>query len=297
MTEGGPQFCGDFPKFCTKHYISHELSSPYNPKSNGLAEAAVKSVKNILRKNYASGTDPATMLYEWRNMPRADGYYFSVGNSVLVPTLPSQIHPIDFSAAAISKDSAHERSKYDHDRSKTFLPPLSPGQAVLLQDPKTSAWTRKGVVSSIRPNHLSYTISMDDRFLIRPCCMLRAALLESDSPPAQAPAPITPSLPRRSKRLQSRATTLPIHTSANLSTLHPPPCSEVHNTSLMRSMKRNSLPNGRERRLPPLLPLPLSSSTMRPTYPSETNPRMSTSTNPIMAVSYTHLTLPTTPYV
>ena len=49
-SDGSPQFCGDFPKFCTKNGISHELSAPYNPKGNGLAEAAVKSVKNILNK-------------------------------------------------------------------------------------------------------------------------------------------------------------------------------------------------------------------------------------------------------
>ena len=46
-SDGGPQFCGDFPKFCLKKNIKHELSAPYNPKSNGLAEADVKSVKNI----------------------------------------------------------------------------------------------------------------------------------------------------------------------------------------------------------------------------------------------------------
>ena len=79
-----------------------------------------------------------------------------------------------FSAAARSKDTAHDRSKLDHDRSKSFLPTLSPGQAVRLQDPKTSAWTRKGIVSSIRPDHLSYVVSVDGQSFIRPRCMLRA---------------------------------------------------------------------------------------------------------------------------
>ena len=53
-----------FKSFCSKHNITHELSAPYNPKSNGLAEAGVKSVKNILRKSQHSGSDPDTMLYE-----------------------------------------------------------------------------------------------------------------------------------------------------------------------------------------------------------------------------------------
>ena len=73
-SDGGPQFWGDFFAFCHKHGIRHKLSAPYNPKSNGLAEAGVKSVKNILKKCVSSGADSDFMLYEWRNVPRADGY-------------------------------------------------------------------------------------------------------------------------------------------------------------------------------------------------------------------------------
>ena len=49
QSDGGPQFRGEFSRFCVSHNIRHEVSAPYNPKSNGLAEAGVKSVKNILR--------------------------------------------------------------------------------------------------------------------------------------------------------------------------------------------------------------------------------------------------------
>ena len=30
-SDRGPQFCGDFPKFCMKNNIVHEFSAPYNP--------------------------------------------------------------------------------------------------------------------------------------------------------------------------------------------------------------------------------------------------------------------------
>ena len=56
--DGGPQFCGDFPKFCLKKNIKHKLSAPYNPKSNSLAEAGIKSVKNILKKCYQTAKIP-----------------------------------------------------------------------------------------------------------------------------------------------------------------------------------------------------------------------------------------------
>ena len=73
-SDGGPQFRGNFSTFCNKHDIRHELSAPYNPKSNGLAKAGVKSVINILKKCVSSGADADFMLYKWRNVPRADGY-------------------------------------------------------------------------------------------------------------------------------------------------------------------------------------------------------------------------------
>ena len=136
-SDGSPQFRGDFPKYCEKHGIRHELSAPYNPKSNGIAKAGVKSVKNILRKCVSSGADADFMLYEWHNVPWPDGYspsqlMFGRSQCTCLPSLPSQLALIDFNQAALSKDSAHSGSKTDHDRSKLSLPLFSPGQLVYL---------------------------------------------------------------------------------------------------------------------------------------------------------------------
>ena len=114
-SDGGLQFCGEFPRFCEKHGIGHELSASYNPKSNDLAEAGVKSVKNILRKCVSSRADPVFMLYQWQNVPRSDGYsptqlMFGHCQRTCLPTLPSQVTPNDFHQAASSKDSAHTRT-------------------------------------------------------------------------------------------------------------------------------------------------------------------------------------------
>ena len=46
-SDNGPQFRSEFSYFCQAHGITHELSSPYNPESNGLAEAAVKNMKSF----------------------------------------------------------------------------------------------------------------------------------------------------------------------------------------------------------------------------------------------------------
>ena len=152
-SDGGPQFRGEFSTFCVSHDIKHEVSAPYNPKSNGLAEAGVKSVKNILRKCATSGSSADTALYEWRNVPRADGYspaqlMFGRAQRTSLPSLPGQCAPIDFYSAASSKDAAQSRARLYHVRSKLSLPPFLPGQSVYLQDSKSSAWDRQGVYAT-----------------------------------------------------------------------------------------------------------------------------------------------------
>ena len=47
-SDGGPQFRTELSAFCTANSIKHKLSSPYNPESNGLAEAAVKNIKTLI---------------------------------------------------------------------------------------------------------------------------------------------------------------------------------------------------------------------------------------------------------
>ena len=54
-TDSGPQFRSEFDDFGENFYILHELSSPYHPDSNGLAEAAVKNAKSLLKKCEITG--------------------------------------------------------------------------------------------------------------------------------------------------------------------------------------------------------------------------------------------------
>ena len=184
--------------FVVNSLIIHELSAPYNPKSNGLAEAGVKSIKNILRKSMSSGANADFMLYEWRNVPRSDGYspaqlMFGRAQRTSLPSLPSQNVPINFDLAASSKDAAHARAKLDHDKSKLSLASLSPGQAVYLQDSKSSAWNKHGIIVSMRPDRLSYVIRVDNRFFTRPRHLLRPVTSGTPFPVASTtPSVFTP---------------------------------------------------------------------------------------------------------
>jgi hypothetical protein len=77
-SDGGPQFKGEeFATFCRKWAIAHDPSSPYHHIANGHAEAAVKTMKSLLKKTSASGDilDPCFLkgLLTYRNTPREDG--------------------------------------------------------------------------------------------------------------------------------------------------------------------------------------------------------------------------------
>ena len=149
-TDGGPQFRSDFKGFCKEHGIKHEVSSPHHPRSNGLAESAVKNVKSLLKKcdNFK---DFEKRLAAWRNSPRHDGFSPSEmmfgrrlrGN---LPALPEMFLPIDIQEASDARKKQIEliKSKADHRLSE--LPKLKVGQHVSVQDPISKKWDSRGVV-------------------------------------------------------------------------------------------------------------------------------------------------------
>ena len=202
-----------------------------------------------------------------------------------LPTLPSQVTPIDFDQAAPSKDKAHSRAKSDHDRSKLSLPLLSPGQPVFLQDTKSSAWDKQGIIVSKRPDRLSYIVNVDNRFFTRPRRLLRPVHLDAPTSSISMPAPVSspPSL-RRSISIQSRVNTAVLQTPlipSSSSSISPSiwPSSATDSPSSTMSGISSLSPNGSARPPHPLLPLPLpSTSKMRPTSLSATRSHM----NPMM---------------
>ena len=76
-SDGGPQFVkdGELDYFCEEWGIRHICSSPYMPRSNGVAESGVKEMKKLIRANLSSSgilnkASAISGIQMFRNTPR-----------------------------------------------------------------------------------------------------------------------------------------------------------------------------------------------------------------------------------
>ena len=89
-SDNGPQYHSDeFAQFAQEWGFQHTTSSPRFPQSNGEAERAVRTVKDILQKEQ----DPAKALLAYRSTPLASGYspaQLLMGRNIksTIPTVP-----------------------------------------------------------------------------------------------------------------------------------------------------------------------------------------------------------------
>ena len=154
ISDGGPQFRSEFKDWCDRHYILHQASSPYNSQSNGLAEAAVKSMKALLLK-LESWKEFTEALIQWRNVPRAKGT-LSPAELFLGRRQRRDLMTVDLSEEK-PRDDVHVLG----------LPPLEVGTEVRLQHPLSKLWSGVGVVMRKLKSGRSYEVKTGDRVLWR----------------------------------------------------------------------------------------------------------------------------------
>ena len=83
----------------TSYDIEHVTSSPHYPQSNGKAENAIKTAKNLLKKSKAAGTDLYLALLAWRNTPSKglesslSQRMFGCRTRTLIPTTSELLKP------------------------------------------------------------------------------------------------------------------------------------------------------------------------------------------------------------
>ena len=170
-TDGGPQFRTPFKEFCDEMGVEHELSSAYNPESNGLAEAAVKTCKNLLIKCKMNNEDFNLALLAWRATPPGPGKPSPAQlfrhRDLKIAGLPRQECTLQYLSSETMEEFIEERQQqFDAQRDqvqqrarKVESEPLEIGSLVDFYDPKSKSWQKNvGLIIHHRPDSNSYVV-------------------------------------------------------------------------------------------------------------------------------------------
>ena len=126
----------EFSQFANTYCFDHVTSSPYFPQSNGEAERAVRTIKQLLKK----AEDHYVALLAYRNTPLHLGYsyYMSQRLCTTVPTVPSLRVPNVPDQSSVFQQDKKERHKqklnFDSRHQAVDLKSLAPGDCVWLPD-------------------------------------------------------------------------------------------------------------------------------------------------------------------
>ena len=191
-SDNGPQFTSsDYIRFAAEYGFELKTSSPHFPQSNGLAERAVQTAKNILQQR-----DVDIALLNYRNTPHSSTG-ISPAEALMgrrirgrVPVLPKTLNPVrhnrDEITAADSKAKARYKIAYDRHHGAKQLPELMPGQPVLLKTDQENSWNRSGLVIASDPHIRSYLVQTPERVVRRN----RKHLQQVPSVPPPMPTPM-----------------------------------------------------------------------------------------------------------
>ena len=149
ISDNGPQFSSaEFARFTAEWKINHTTSSPYHPQSNGKAENAVKTIKNLFTKAKEAGISEAQALLDFRNTP-TEGIGSSPAQRLmgrrcktLLVTTPALLAPkfgVKADAKALRTKRDRDRIVYDHHARP--LSALKIGSNVSVRLPGMHTWT------------------------------------------------------------------------------------------------------------------------------------------------------------
>ncbi|CAI5671963.1 unnamed protein product [Oreochromis niloticus] len=176
ISDNGRQFTSHrFKDFASQWDFRHVTSSPEYPQSNGLAERAVRSAKQLMEKSHRDGTDVFLNLLNLRNVPH-DVNLGSPAERLLsrqtrttLPITTKLLEPKHRESERVKAQLLNKRltQKVCYDRSSRPLPPLEEGQVVRLQTPQ--GYDRTGVVKELCKELRSYLVQSDGNIYRRNC--------------------------------------------------------------------------------------------------------------------------------
>ena len=180
-SDQGPQFTSRlFQAFASEWEFRHITSMPTYPQSNGKAEAAVKSMKKIIRATW-SGTQLdsgklAHALLQYRNTPsQRDG--LSPSQKLFGRPMQDSLPAHGRSFAAEWQHSTEEANTQEKNHTKHvmqyynqrahLLPDICVGSHVTVQNEYTKVWDIYGTVIKIEPNRTYHIKTQRGHVLVR----------------------------------------------------------------------------------------------------------------------------------
>lgn len=160
LSDGGPPFNSfHFKDFCKSWDIEHIFSSPYYPKSNGLVERTIGSVKNIFKKCKESNRDVYLGILNFRNTPKANDIRspamllmsrqlrsnLPVSHSLLKPC------PVNSREEKVKMYHKQSKMKHYHDRNARMLPKVGVGDKVMFKENPKANWVPATIVEEVIP--------------------------------------------------------------------------------------------------------------------------------------------------
>ena len=193
-TDGGTQFSSqECQAFLRRWGVRHITSAPHYAQSNGRAEAAVKSMKKLIRRTWnfrrqrldnegwaaaitqycntpdVSGTSPAQRLF---GRPLQD--VIPAHHKAFAPEWQPRA-----STAERRRQHARQRQEQRYNATAHPLPQLTIGCQVAIQDPRSRLWDRYGTIVDIG-GHRQYSVRLENgRFLVRNRRALRRRYAEA----------------------------------------------------------------------------------------------------------------------
>ena len=175
VSDGGSQFkCKAFEDFSKEWAFQHTISSPTHAQSNGKAEAAVKNVKNLLKKCGSMNHDEF-----WKGMLAIRNTPLSCGKSPAQLLFGRQLHDflprfpnpkeefLTLTTRGRKILPAKKKEKLYYDQHTKVLPPLQPGSRVAIRSRVDTDWSLLGTVLEIRPNRTFAVQTEQGSVLIR----------------------------------------------------------------------------------------------------------------------------------
>lgn len=166
FSDNGPPFNSkEFYSFARRYNIQLNTSSPHYPRSNGMIERSIQTIKGMLIKAYQSKEDPFLTVLNYNSTPKQNlpapstmlmGRRLRTTLPVGVQTLKPMFSTNKFKTELYTKQNVQ---KTYYDRGTKKLCDLKENQPVLIQN-KTREWRPGVVINKSGPN--DYIIKSED---------------------------------------------------------------------------------------------------------------------------------------